>query len=61
MKLGNLLLVQLFLLVAAGYGWITNILVVVHSFQSNLPFDPMLILRCVGIPLAPLGVVLGYI
>lgn len=40
-------------------GWILNIVAVAHANLSDL--TGMLILRIVGIFVAPLGVVLGYI
>lgn len=41
-----------------GYGWVHNIIDIVH--HTSGPVTKMFILRCVGIPIFPLGVVLGY-
>jgi hypothetical protein len=46
-------------LVAVAYGWIMNIMAVANSNFAEL--TGILILRVVGIFVAPLGVVLGYI
>lgn len=45
--------------IAAGYGWVMNIVKIV-----DLGFEPwtgMVIFRCVGVFLPPLGAVLGYV
>lgn len=39
------------------YGYIHNIVSIVHNHSV---VDFMLILRCVGIAMAPLGTILGY-
>jgi len=61
MKLLQFVLVPMVVFLAAGYGWMTNIIAIVNSVQLTQTFDYMLILRFIGIPLFPLGVVLGYI
>lgn len=61
MKLLQFVLVPMVVFLAAGYGWMTNIIAIVNSVQLTQTFDYMLILRFIGILLFPLGVVLGYI
>jgi hypothetical protein len=56
---GLFILIWLTLAIVCAYGWIHNIVVVVHHI--NEPISGMFILRVAGIPVAPLGVVLGYI
>lgn len=49
-------------IVAAGitiYGWAANIATVVENFDDPLTTEQ--VVRIVGIPFYPLGVVLGYI
>jgi len=48
----------LFIIAAIG-GWITNIVVIAHSDFNHI--DGMLVIRVIGIFLAPLGAVLGYV
>ena len=43
----------------AAYGWVMNILWVFHHFQDGVTGE--LILRIVGIPIAIIGAILGYI
>jgi len=45
--------------VAAITGWILNVVWIVEKI--HLPITKMFILRCVGVLVAPLGAVLGYI
>lgn len=47
------------LIIAIAYGWIANIVTIAHSNFSEI--TGMLVLRVVGIFVAPLGVVLGYV
>lgn len=61
MKLWKLLLVQLAVVVAVGYGWVMNVIVIVNALQTNANIDAMLIFRILGVPVFPLGAVLGYI
>lgn len=42
-----------------AYGWVMNIVTIAHSNFSDI--TGMLFLRVVGIFVAPLGVVLGYL
>lgn len=52
-------LVWLAIVVAATYGWVMNI---VHLYYSNFnDITGILILRVVGIFIAPLGSVMGYL
>lgn len=47
------------LLIAAGYGWINNIILLAHMGLS--PLTTMVVLRAIGIFVAPLGIVLGFV
>lgn len=52
-------LVYIALVFATLYGWINNIVILAGS-----TFDPitgLLVLRAIGVFVAPLGIVLGYI
>ena len=58
-KIFPVLVIGLMVGVFAIYGWVENILKLVH-----MNFDPitgMGVLRAIGVVLAPLGVVLGYV
>jgi len=51
-------LIYLAVILATGYGWVMNIVAICHtSFAS---FDGLLVARCIGVFVAPLGAVLGY-
>ncbi len=52
-------IVWLALVIAVTYGWIANIIVIANSSFTEI--TGILILRVVGIFVAPLGVVLGYV
>lgn len=41
------------------YGWVSNIIAIVHA--SSDPLNPLLVLRFLGVLVAPLGAVLGYV
>ena len=41
------------------YGWVHNIIDIVHSSFS--PLTGLVVLRCIGIFVAPLGAILGYV
>jgi hypothetical protein len=43
---------------ASVYGWVNNILIIINTV--DLPMTGMFVLRCVGILVAPLGIILGY-
>lgn len=47
-------------ILAAVYGWIVNLIDVIHMAQSGAGLTAMFVLRIVGIPLAGLGALLGY-
>lgn len=57
--LGAIFVVALW--VAAIGGWVSNIVKVIGIAQQDRPVTTMFIVRCIGIPVAPLGVVLGYV
>lgn len=58
---GGWLTVGALIAIAIGimYGWIMNIIIIANSNFSEL--TGLLILRVVGIFVAPLGVILGYV
>lgn len=45
--------------VGGATGWILNIVKLCHS--SFQPINPLLVLRFIGVLVAPLGAILGYI
>jgi hypothetical protein len=47
-------------LIAALYGWVVNLIDVVHAATSGEPFTTLIICRIVGIPVFGLGAVLGW-
>lgn len=51
--------VYLTLIIGVAYGWIMNIVTIAHSNFNEL--TGLLVLRVVGIFIAPLGAVLGYV
>ena len=53
------LILYVAIIVAIVYGWIMNIVALAHMNLTDV--TGMLILRVVGIFMAPLGTVLGYI
>lgn len=52
------IMICLALLVAVGYGWINNIISIIHS--DFAPLTGILVARIIGVFVAPLGAVLGY-
>ena len=52
------ILVWIAIIVAAVYGWIENIVSIIHVIHD--PVTTMTVLRAVGIFVFPLGAVLGY-
>jgi len=52
-------LVGILLICGAIYGYVANIVSLVHHISD--PNTAMLVLRAVGIFVAPLGVILGYL
>jgi hypothetical protein len=44
--------------IAATYGWICNIIALVHMLDGDI--TAMFIARCVGVFMAPLGSILGF-
>lgn len=45
--------------IASIAGWIINIVVIVHMMAA--PITGMFAVRCIGVIVAPLGAVLGYL
>jgi hypothetical protein len=56
---GVIFLVWLLVVVFGGYGWVMNIVEIVNADFNHI--DGVLVVRIVGIFLAPLGAVLGYL
>ena len=54
--IGGLIIIAIW--IAAIYGWIANIVDIIHTVSD--PITAMFILRCFGIIAAPLGAILGY-
>jgi hypothetical protein len=44
--------------VAGLIGWVLNIMTIFNTI--NLPINGEFILRIIGVPMAPLGAILGY-
>lgn len=53
------LIIYLVFLVAVAYGWINNILNIIE--YEVIAMTPLIVLQTVGIFVAPLGVVLGWV
>jgi len=51
--------IYLLIVLAGGTGWVKNIIAVAHSDFSNINGE--LVLRVIGIPMAPLGAIIGWI
>ena len=51
-------IIWLTIVIVGGYGWVHNIIVIAHSDFGHL--TGMLVLRVIGIFVAPLGMILGY-
>ena len=53
-------LLYLALIIAAAYGYISNLVSVVLFFAHDMPFGSLIVGRVIGLFFAPLGMVLGY-
>lgn len=53
------LVIYLLILIVPMYGWANNILLLAHSDIHNI--DMMMIIRAIGIFVAPLGCIMGFI
>ena len=51
------LILVLFIIAVAGYGWFEN---VVKLTEIATVFSPMFVVRLIGIFVVPLGAILGY-
>ena len=60
-RTGDWIAILLYLAIIIGcfYGWISNIMIIAGSDFSDI--TGLLVLRVVGIFVAPLGIVLGYV
>ncbi|RVA09400.1 hypothetical protein EN932_22775 [Mesorhizobium sp. M7A.F.Ca.US.002.01.1.1] len=56
----GLILLYLATMIIAFYGWIVNLIDVIHAAASGAPFTVMVIARIVGIPVFGLGAILGW-
>lgn len=54
-------LIYLGVILAGAYGWLANLIAVVHAITANDPFTPLLVGRIIGIPVVILGVILGFV
>lgn len=54
------LMVYVSIAIGMMYGWIMNIVVIFHSTFDLTNLSAILVLRIIGVFVAPLGVVLGY-
>lgn len=54
--IGGLIVIAIW--IAVIYGWIANIVDIIHTVSD--PITGMFILRCVGIIVAPVGAIMGY-
>ena len=57
----TLVIVWLFVLLAGIVGWAMNFAQVIVMATSDAGVNAMFILKCIGILLAPLGALLGWI
>ena len=51
----------LLVLLAAILGWVLNVIAVIGLAVSDAPITAMFVLRIVGVFLAPLGAILGFV
>ncbi|RWP84753.1 MAG: hypothetical protein EOR11_20040 [Mesorhizobium sp.] len=58
MKTAALIYIAVILLVV--YGWVCNLIAVVHALTANDPFTPLVMGRMIGIPVFILGAILGF-
>lgn len=56
----GIILLYIATMIAALYGWIVNLIDVIHAASSGAPFTVMIIARIVGIPVFGLGAILGW-
>lgn len=56
---GTLFLIWLVVLAIGGYGWVMNVIEITRSDFGNI--TGMLVMRIIGVFMAPLGAVLGYL
>ncbi len=47
------------IIIAGVYGWVMNLVMIMHSDFSHI--TGLLVIRIIGIFMAPIGAVLGYI
>lgn len=58
MKTAALVYIAVILLVL--YGWVCNLITVVHVLTANDPLTPLVVGRMIGIPVFILGAILGF-
>ena len=51
--------VTILITVLAFYGWVSNILAITGSDFTEV--TGLLVIRCIGVVIAPLGAVMGYV
>jgi hypothetical protein len=58
-----LLVIAMYLTVAGavGYGWLLNLVALVHAAQDGVLLNVVILLRVVGLFVVPFGSILGYL
>ncbi|MER9195245.1 hypothetical protein NKI13_18380 [Mesorhizobium australicum] len=51
---------QLTLIVAFIYGWVVNLIAVIHALTHDAPMTTLLVGRIIGVPVGIIGAVLGW-
>jgi hypothetical protein len=46
---------------AVGYGWLLNLVALVHAAQDGVLLNVVILLRVVGLFVVPFGSILGYL
>lgn len=57
----GIVIVWLVLFVTVAVGWVKNIMNIVHAVQAGTELTATLIVQLVGVAIAPLGAILGYL
>ena len=61
MKIRSAVAFWVMFLLLACYGYLSNLFSVLHSVSNDAAFTASLVVRVVGVVVAPLGVVLGFV
>lgn len=57
----GIIVVWFLVVVIVGVGWVKNIINIVHAIQAGTELTAMFIAQLVGVAVAPLGAILGYV